>query len=639
MHLKMRNIFLLILLFWLTIPICAQDENKNLLVQASKNIDFKSAAFPNYPTIQDREFWNNLPKTWKHQYIVKAEESLNFNWPITTAQDYLDFVQIGSRKGSKAQRLRKMAFETLVIAECIEAKGRFLPQIINGVFAFSEQTTWSNPAHLSLQKSKEGLPDYKENMIDLSVGEIGADMALAYYLLKDKFDQVDKRINQRIEEELTKRILKPYLERDDFWWFGFNKSMVNNWNPWCNFNVLNTLLIIEKNPVKKEQVLRKIVSSLDQFINYTKDDGGCEEGATYWGHAGGKLFETLDLLKKMTKGNLNIFGNKKIQSMALFPMYAHVKEKSFINFADSSPLLSPKPGLYHLIAELVDSDDFRSFSQEMGVVGDYKNHFPGGNLATVLPQLIAGTDWLDSKEKPIKWSSYYYDKTELLSARDEEFFFAAKGGYNNESHNHNDVGTCILYFKGIPLLADAGVGTYTRKTFSKARYEIWTMQSDYHNVPKINGVSQKHGNQFKAKDLLFDDDKKEVAFSLDISDAYPEEAKVKSWRRSYTFVRGQGLTVVDDYVLKAFIAPSEIHFLTCANIEKIKDGLARLDYNGTVLEMSYDSKQLELEFEDIELKDQRLQKSWKQGLQRIILKTKQKKKKNRHKITFRKLSV
>jgi hypothetical protein len=39
--------------------------------------------------------------------------------------------------------------------------------------------------------------------------------------------------------------------------------------------------------------------------------------------------------------------------------------------------------------------------------------------------------------------------------------------------------------------------TYTRKTFSSQRYEIWTMQSGYHQLPKINGVDQMQGRQYK----------------------------------------------------------------------------------------------------------------------------------------------
>ena len=102
---------------------------------------------------------------------------------------------------------------------------------------------------------------------------------------------------------------------------------------------------------------------------------------------------------------------------------------------------------------------------------------------------------------------------EVMAARDQArsargLYVAAKGGHNNESHNHNDIGEFVVYLDGLPLLIDAGVETYSRKTFSPQRYEIWTMQSAYHSLPTIDGVQQSPGEQFAARDVHYaaDDD-------------------------------------------------------------------------------------------------------------------------------------
>jgi hypothetical protein len=36
---------------------------------------------------------------------------------------------------------------------------------------------------------------------------------------------------------------------------------------------------------------------------------------------------------------------------------------------------------------------------------------------------------------------------------------------------------------GQPMLIDVGVGVYRRQTFGMERFEIWTMQSSWHNAP------------------------------------------------------------------------------------------------------------------------------------------------------------
>ena len=95
----------------------------------------------------------------------------------------------------------------------------------------------------------------------------------------------------------------------------------------------------------------------------------------------------------------------------------------------------------------------------------------------------------------------WYPETEFCYVRNKKAFFAAKGGYNDESHNHNDAGSFSLWVNNMPVIIDAGVGTYTRQTFSSERYTIWTMQSNYHNLPMINGVPQKYGRQYKVRKL------------------------------------------------------------------------------------------------------------------------------------------
>jgi hypothetical protein len=105
-------------------------------------------------------------------------------------------------------------------------------------------------------------------------------------------------------------------------------------------------------------------------------------------------------------------------------------------------------------------------------------------------------------------------------------FLAAKGGHNSVSHNHNDVGTFIVYSDGEPVFVDAGIEDYTAKTFGKERYNLWTMQSAYHNLPTVNGVMQKYGKEYQAIDVNYSVTADTVQFSMDIAKAYPEIPQV-----------------------------------------------------------------------------------------------------------------
>ena len=199
---------------------------------------------------------------------------------------------------------------------------------------------------------------------------------------------------------------------------------------------------------------------------------------------------------------------------------------------------------------------------------------------------------------------------QIMTSR--EPFVAMKGGNNGESHNHNDVGSFIVYPDNEPLLIDPGVGAYTSKTFSKQRYEIWTMQSDYHNLPRINGVSQHDGKQYAAQVISH----KPGQLTLDISKAYPKEAKVNYWKRTIKTGNGKRVEVTEDYSLDTYEAPTQLMLMTLTAPQIDNNGIIKLgDYR-----IVYDVKQLTAQSEDIStLLDPVLQQMWGNHMYRIIL--------------------
>ena len=115
-------------------------------------------------------------------------------------------------------------------------------------------------------------------------------------------------------------------------------------------------------------------------------------------------------------------------------------------------------------------------------------------------------------------------------------FLAAKGGHNGEMHNHNDVGNFMVYYNGEPVIIDAGVGQYTKQTFSPQRYELWFMQSGYHNLPSFDGIDQKDGSCYKSEDVQFDESASKI--SVEMRSAYTKDAGIKSYVRTTSLCDG-----------------------------------------------------------------------------------------------------
>jgi hypothetical protein len=139
--------------------------------------------------------------------------------------------------------------------------------------------------------------------------------------------------------------------------------------------------------------------------------------------------------------------------------------------------------------------------------------------------------------------------TEVMLAREHGgtargLTVAVKGGHNGEHHNHNDVGSFVVASDGVPVIVDAGRPTYTLQTFGEGRYDIWTMQSGWHNVPVIAGREQSPGAGFAAAAVTASAGDDASSLSLELSGAYA--GATGPWHRSVRLERSSRRVVVED---------------------------------------------------------------------------------------------
>jgi len=611
------------------------------LEQLSAMVD-TGTGWVNFPAYTNRQKWYEISPVYKTLWVKEGEGLMNYQWQVVPASSYLEFVRTGNRDtmqevyGQNTSALRK-----LVLAELVEGKGRFMPQIVNGVWALCEMTTWSLSAHLYMQKAGIGLPDVNDPIIDLGVGMTGAMLAWTHYFFKESFDKINPLISKRIEYEINRQILQPYYNRSDLWWMalGEKAGQVNNWNVWVNYNSLTCILLIEKDPQKKLAGIYKSMRSVDKFINYYKDDGGCEEGPAYWSHAGGMLFNYLELLMHCTRGSINKFDDPLVRNIGSYIYKAYINDRYYINYADAAAQLSPDAGLIYAYGKSTGDTLLKDFGSYLASQQNWKEQVPTGTVEAALENAFLAKEVLAGNSNKPLLKEFWLPGTQIMGARDKEgttdgFYFSALGGHNGESHNHNDVGTCILFYNGQPVLIDVGSGTYTRQTFGPERYTIWTMQSAYHNVPLVNGIQQKEGASFAARNPVFRSDKTFAEFSLDIAGAYPSEAKLQSWIRKYRLERGKSFEIRDQYKLSENNGGNELHFITSNKVDKIKDGILRFTMENGKLDLAYNPSALTPVIESIKVEDKRLLQSWPSTLYRIVFKITSTKLSNETKLVF-----
>jgi hypothetical protein len=604
---------------------------RNILANEAKAIDLAKVmvtddSWNNLPNYKSRAFWDGLPAATREDYIKKAEGYLTYDWPVVKATDYLEFIRSGDRR-QQVYSACSNALITLVMGELVEGKGRFLDQIINGVWYYSEQTWWGWSAHLGQsQKAGAGLPDINDPYVDLGVGEVTNNLSWTYYLFNKEFDKVHPLISKRLKQAIFEKALTPYFLRNDWGYMGLKGGRPNNWNPWINSNMLVSYLLMETDPAKKVAEVTKVINSVDKFLNGYSDDGGCDEGPSYWGAAGALLYENLELLGKVTGGKFNVFDDQLVQNIGKYFYKVNIHAPYFINFADADATTGGNGSIVYRYGKAINDPMMWKFGAFLYQRSDKGDAALGGKIGDQIKNLGLRSELRSAEAQEAFVSDFWFPDTEVGGARDKEgsfngFFFGAKGGFNAESHNHNDIGNFVMYYDGKPCIIDLGREEYVAKTFSSRRYEIWTMQSGFHNVPVINGVEQKDGASFKSKNTTFVSSTKSATFSTDVAGSYPADAKVKSWVRSYTLNRGKSLVVNDKFELSEVKAGSvtSANFVTACKVTEVKPGLLKLEGDGFAINMAYNPKVVKPVIEFREINDRSLKRYWPNGATRIRL--------------------
>ena len=175
--------------------------NKWLKENNISGFDFSGKPFP---PAADREFWDEKADP---EIIENGEKFLNYRWPIIRATQYMEFVKSGDRLSQETPSFaRRRALAALLFAEVLEYKGRFLNDIVDGIFVICEETFWGVSAHAFLNEKKL-IPSETEDFIDLFAAETAELLSVTHYLLKSELEEFCPDILRRIEEEIEKTIL------------------------------------------------------------------------------------------------------------------------------------------------------------------------------------------------------------------------------------------------------------------------------------------------------------------------------------------------------------------------------------------------------------------------------------------------
>jgi hypothetical protein len=595
-----------------------------------------------YPKWSERAAWEAVPGDIRAAVVARAETDQKAGWKALLASTFLDFKRNGNRSRFEADSFgRRAKLQRLILAECLEGKGRFVDEIVNGVWLICEETYWGAPAHLGAQKAGVGLPDVSDPIIELFSAETAQLLAWTNYLLGPQLDLVSPLINQRIKIEVEHKMLKLARERDNFTWMGLGgpkqEHRLNNWNPWINSNLLVTNLILEDDAKLRIAETVRIARSVDAYWNDYWPDAAEEEGPGYYSRSVLSLFDVIWTLESATGYATRIFANPFLDAMGRFILSAHIAGDDYVSYGDAHRRAAPSGDVLYRFGKAVHDEELEAFGAFYAEKDGWNAQGAGleralnenlTSLSRSLPAVIEAEEVRTAKKQDVLVRDAWYPDFGLMTAREKAgstdgIYVAVLAANNGRSHSHNDTGNFVIYLDGQPVTIDVGVEQYTAKTFGRDRYSIWTMQSAYHNLPTVGGVMQQNGVEFEATDRKYETNDQHATVSFDIAKAYPKEAGIKKWVRTVTLDRRlDSVFIVEEFDLERAV-PLSFTVMTprIATIDALGLVMKPADGNGRACRLNLKTAHLASKIEPIPLTDAGLRESWGDQIYRILLST------------------
>ena len=451
-----------------------------------------------------------------------------------------------------------------------ELGGRFLAEVLDGVWLICEQSSWCWPAHDDAFRARGSvLPTVTAPYLDLGAGEAVALLTWIDQLLGARLEARYPGIRSRIRHEARVRVFQPFTERRDWHWLGLDGD-VHNWNPWIHGNVITAALRLLDDPSEADERARIValaIEGIDRYVSVLPADGAIDEGYAYWWNGACRALEALDIVRHATGGVLDASAIPALRETVAFPHRSHLGGDWYLNLADGQarpPAAQPWHALHRAARNAGDTDAAaHAASRRSAGTPAATEHEGFGRLL----RGITDAAWVGAAQEASPFPrEVWLPSTQVLLAREQSgtphgLTVAVKGGHNGEHHNHNDVGSFVVASDGVPVVVDAGRPTYTLQTFGPGRYDIWTMQSGWHNVPVIGGVEQSPGVEFAASEVEVDG----ASLSLELSGAY---AVASPWRRTVRLERAARRVVIEDAWESEGARPAQVRMLLAGDVRR-----------------------------------------------------------------------
>ena len=512
------------------------------------------------------EFWAEVKNNPAYKPMVDAvlkdyENCCIGEIETTKFSKFRLFKDVGDRTAyqetffKRQHRMYAMFFMCLLYPE----NEKYLELLQDTIWDILDLYVWALPAHI-------GNIEVNDNCeMDLDATTMALVLAITKEVLGSRLHPL---IKSRIDVEIDRRIIKPFMEKRWHW-----EYRANNWTAVCS-GATGCVFMLNR-PELFELVRDRINENMTDYLRSYYDDGVCVEGAGYWSYGFGYYMEYARMQKEFTKGKYNFVDIPKVKNISMFLQRLFLDKDVIVNYGDCSSDVTVPGGFMYGLRNVYGSEVDIPKKERLSYSVHY---FPA--------MLRAFTDFdtsFDAAELS-KNATYYMGDYGWFVKRCEKYGLGARGGSNGESHNHNDVGSFILSIDNEQVLIDMGGRPYTRQYFEDdKRYTFLETSSRGHNLPIINGEYQKNIRNTGATTSY-----ENGVFSVEFGSVYGIKG-LNKLTRDYSFTDtsvtiSDSLDIDGDFTLTERLVTFKVPIIK--NCEVIV-GKAHIKFDENVFEASY----------------------------------------------------
>ena len=426
-----------------------------------------------------------IPEALYQEAVLEGKKYLNNDWGMLTASMYTDvqndaFIDIYKK--------RRVALSALCLAEYMEKNGRFMRDIVDGIWCICEESTWILPDGTGNLRDKE-FPRF-----DINAARTASLLVLAVHLFRK---ELPLGIKKRMVYEVRSRVLEPFSDAKQL-------------TPENVAHTLITCMFAEPDEEKRRNVVDKVLAVMDIFLGeYTKDGikAKSEQSLYRWS---AYIFDILEVLYNVTDQKFSVYSDEKVKFVADSIYKSHIGSDGF------SESTTEDDGVRaYLFGKRMDYKKLMDFGASEFLKISEKTLTESANLFHKLysvkfaPEVIGYGDNFDEQE------CGYIDNMDLFVKKTKDFSVAIKGG-------SSAAGNFMAYLENEPYVVDL---------------------EKSHNLPIINGFTQFSNTKNAVVDKM------ENGLTVDLTRTYPKDAGIISWVRSIE-AEEKYVIITDEYNLE-----------------------------------------------------------------------------------------